>query len=335
MGKALDSQTISRLAWNLATLSQVDSIKRLLLGLRGYEKLATIFVNGSTEVRTAILKPLRNMLVYGPEVRSQIAQGHPKLMEALVALATADSSSLTRVAGVILALGPMLPDAAEPVKAANKILLSAFKGFNQEMRHSAWDCLTDDAGMPEVRPILLEIGVKELVQPYADDSKSEANFSAVLIIALLSASDVSANTETGTKPTAPGIIRRIIEALDTFCTGSEVVFPTLPGFSIHCGMLFLALRSLATNEANQKELKNQNVAAVLKKLLKARRQNLFLDNTDPLVEVSRSSASLSPPPLTGSDLSPLPSNPPTGHVRCLGTFVRQGLPRAAHWRRDG
>jgi len=38
------------------------------------------------------------------------------------------------------------------------------------------------------------------------------------------------------------------------------------------------------------------VPAVLKKLFKARRQNLFLDNTETLVEVSRSSRSLSPLP---------------------------------------
>jgi len=150
-------------------------------------------------------------------------------MEALVALAAADSGSLTQVAGIILALGPTLPDAAEPVKAANKILLSTMKGSNQSMRHSAWDCLMDDAAMPEVRPILLQIGVKELVQPFADDPKSEANFVAVLIIALLSASDVSANTETGTKPTAPGIIKRIIEALDSISSNTAVLLRRCQG----------------------------------------------------------------------------------------------------------
>jgi len=45
--------------------------------------------------------------------------------------------------------------------------------------------------MPEMRSRLLKYGAKELVQGFAEDDKSDANFVSVLIIALLSASDVT------------------------------------------------------------------------------------------------------------------------------------------------
>ena len=54
--------------------------------------------------------------------------------------------------------------------------------------------------MPEVRSRLLELGCKEVVQPFAEDDKSDANFVSVLITALLFASDVNEKKQNRTEP---------------------------------------------------------------------------------------------------------------------------------------
>ena len=139
--------------------------------------------------------------------------------------------------------------------------------------------------MPEVRSRLLEFGTKEQVQPFAEDNKSDANFVAILIIALLSASDVNEKSKANMNPTSPAIISRVIKALHTFATSSKTTIATVAGYLCSCKLILLAARSLATNEANLKELKTQKVVFVLKELLTARRQDLFLDDLDTLEQV--------------------------------------------------
>ena len=86
-------------------------------------------------------------------------------------------------------------------------------------------------------------------------------------------------------PTSPAIVSRIIKALDTLATSSKINITTAGGYICHCKSILLAMRSLATNEANLKELKTQNVVSMLKELLTARRQDLFLDDLETLEQV--------------------------------------------------
>jgi len=88
-------------------------------------------------------------------------------------------------------------------------------------------------------------------------------------------------------PTSPAIVSRIIKALDTLATSSKINITTAGGYICHCKSILLAMRSLATNEANLKELKTQNVVSMLKELLTARRQDLFLDDLETLEQVRR------------------------------------------------
>ena len=197
----------------------------------------------------------------------------------------AEKLELIGVCGIILALYSNSADARSTVIEITGILFSAVKGNDVKKRHGALDCLMEAAAMPEVRPSLLEFGCKEVVQPFVDDDKSDANFVSVLIIALLSASDVNEKSKAHMNPTSPAIISRIIKALDTFATSSTREIVTAVSYSCHCKLILLATRSLATNEANLKELKTQKVVFVLKELLTARRQDLFLDDLDTLEQV--------------------------------------------------
>ena len=129
-------------------------------------------------------------------------------------------------------------------------IFAAVKGENEVMRTLALDSLMEAALIPEVRPTLLSLGIKELLEPYTTNESSEFNFIACLIEALLSASEVSATNESGTKPTSPAVIKRIIEALQEFTDSSQITIPTLSGMAVDCRGILIAVRSLASNEAN-------------------------------------------------------------------------------------
>ena len=143
---------------------------------------------------------------------------------------------------------------------------------------------------------------------------------SVLIIALLSASDVNDKSKAHMNPTSPAIISRIIKALHTFATSSKTTIATVAGYLCSCKLILLATRSLATNEANLKELKTQKVVFVLKELLTARRQDLFLDDLDTLEQV-RCLLCVSGYVICLLSVFSLSSFLSVGCVRCLGPLL--------------
>jgi len=278
----LTPEVLEPLFWEFQRFSDVDSLRSLLLTKGGYRKISFSFAKASKVHQSAAVIPFRNLLSRGEEIRKQIAEGKASLLNTLDSLASIATREGIRASASIVSLFSNSPDSEIAVK---EILFSAVKGNDLNERNGALDCLMEAAAMPEVRSRLLEFGAKELVQPFAEDDKSDANFVAVLIIALLSASDVNEKNKTDMKPTSPTIISRIIKALDTFATSSRTEISTTVGYVCRCKLILLATRSLATNEANLKELKTQNVVSVLKELLTARRQNLFLVHSETLEQV--------------------------------------------------
>jgi len=281
-----EPQVLNKILWYIEIFSRVDFLKKAVHSVGGYQKVATMFTQGTPKVKDELAVPFRNLLSKGADIRRDVALGHPDLPESLHDYAKNSATDKLAAYCILLILAPFFSKADEAKNLTKEAVFAAISGDNKDKRNLALDCLMEAAAMPEVRPFLLHIGVKELVLPFAEDVKSEANFVAVLIIALLSASDVSANSETGTLPTAPGIIKRIIQALETFSNTSDTSITTLPGYTVRCKQIMIATRSLATNEANLKELKTQGVVSVIEKLLKVRRQDLFLDNLDTLQEAT-------------------------------------------------
>jgi len=271
------------LFWSIQRFSDMDSLKTLVLAADGFKKSASLFARLSPEGQFAALTPFRNFLSRGGDIRRQTIEERG-LLRALQSLASIDSSRGIQAYGIILALYSNSPEARNAVIESMGILFSAVKGKNLEKRDAALDCLMEAAAMPEVRPRLLELGAKEVVQPFVDDENSNANFVAVLIIALFSASDVDEKTKAGMNPTSSAVIKKIMGALESFAK-AKLEIPTVGKYLCHCKLILLAMRSLATNEANLKELKTQNVVAVLKELLTARRQDLFLEDLTTLQQV--------------------------------------------------
>ena len=245
-------EVLEPLFWEFQRFSDVDSLRSLLLTKDGYQKIAFSFAKASKVHQSAAVIPFRNLLSRGEEIRKQIAEGKASLLNTLDSLASIATREGIRASASIVSLFSNSPDSEIAVK---EILFSAVKGNDLNERNGALDCLMEAAAMPEVRSRLLEFGAKELVQPFAEDDKSDANFVSVLITALLSASDVNEKNKTELNPTSPAIISRIINALNTFTTSPKRAISSIGNSVCYCGLILLATRSLATNEANLKELK--------------------------------------------------------------------------------
>jgi len=264
------------------SLSRIDVLRDAFVKNGGITAVSSLFLECPKEIQEKIRGPLRHLVSSGRDIRKALAES-PRFIERLCELQKDASDAGLSFAAILLSLANFVTDESLIRETRDKIF-AAVNGENS-LRYIALDSLMEAALIPEVRPILLSLGVKELLQPDTENESSKINFIACLIGALLSASDVSATNESGTKPTHPEVIRKIITALQEFSDSSKIDIPTLPGMAVDCQGIFIAVRSLATNEANLKELKKQNLVPILATLIKRRREDLFLENLDRLEQV--------------------------------------------------
>jgi len=178
------------------------------------------------------------------------------------------------------------PAAAQASASTKDYIVSAVLSGDLWRRDAALDFLMEAAAIVEMRPMLVRYGVKDIVMPFATDLSSDANFVAVLILALLSASDVSDTAEKGTNPAPPGVIKRMIEALNGLANSKETHIPTVGGYRAHVRLILIATRSLATNESNLRELKNLDFVTKLRALFLNRREDIFHSHIENLEEAA-------------------------------------------------
>jgi len=179
--------------------SVIDSLKNLVLTEGGYRKIALSLSKVSHKSQCAVVRFFGNTLSRGEDIRKQVTEGKASLLNALDSLTSVTTEEGIRASGSTLALFSNFPDSENSVIKAKEILFAAMKGNDLPLRNLAFACLTE-AAMPEVRSRLLELGCKEVVQPFVEDDKSDANFVSVLITALLFASDVNEKKQNRTEP---------------------------------------------------------------------------------------------------------------------------------------
>jgi len=277
------TENLGRCIFLVNSFLQIDALRSALVKNGGITAVSSLFLACPKEIQETIRDPLRNLASSGRDICKAMAES-PRFIERLCELQNDSSEASLHIAAFLLSLANFVTD-EKLIRETGDRIFAAVKGENEVNRNLALDILMEAALIPEVRPILLSLGVKELLQPDTENEFSDINFIACLIGALLSASDVSATNESGTKPTSPAVIRKIIEALQVFSDSSKIDIPTLPGMAVDCQGIFIAVRSLATNEANLKELKKQNLVPILATLFKRRRDDLFLENLDRLEQV--------------------------------------------------
>jgi hypothetical protein len=280
-----DSKNLGELILLLAWLSRNDAIKQELLSCNGYSTLARLFVQASAHQQESMVLEVRMLVGRGKDVRQAFFSGSPGLVEVLSKLQETHDGPGFRAAGIVLMISDQLQAQTDVVQNAVRKILAAVKSSEESLRNLALDLLMEAAIIQEVRPVLHLYKIKEYLEPYAVDKKSELNFIASFVQALMSACDVDASSTVGTKPTAPSVIERISATLQTFANTSTVEQTTVRGYVVDCHGILIATRSLATNEANLKELKKQKVVDTLASLMKQRRADLFVVNFDNLEEV--------------------------------------------------
>ena len=265
------------------SLSRIDVLRDAFVKNGGIAAVSSLFIQCPKEIQESLRDPLRNLVTYGRDIRKALAES-PRFIERLCELQKDASEAGLHIAGLFLSLANFVTDESL-IRGTGDKIFAAVKGENRQMRNLALDILMEAAQVPEVRPTLLALGVKELLQPDTENESSKINFMACLIEALLSASEMSATSESGTRPTSPAVIKKMIEALQEFCDSSKIEIPTLGRNVVDCRGILIAVRSLATNEANLKELMKQNLVPILATLIKRRREDLFLENLDRLEQV--------------------------------------------------
>ena len=249
----------------------------------GVTAVSSLFLECPKEIQEKIAPPFRNLMTISRNIRKAFAESS-RFIDRLYELQKDASEAGLNFTAILLSLINFVTDESLIRETGAKIF-AAVKGENRPLRNLALDILMEAAQIPEVRPTLLSLGVKELLQPDTENESSKINFMACLIEALLSASEMSATNESGTRPTSPAVIKKMIEALQEFCDSSKIEIPTLGRNVVDCRGILIAVRSLATNEANLKELKKQNLVPILATLIKRRREDLFLENLDRLEQV--------------------------------------------------
>jgi len=234
----------------------------------------------------------RNVLGRGNELREQICEDIPKVLGRLGASLreeAPDDRTAIGIAGMMLML---MGHSSEPRTAAQPAIDTVFSFVSSpsvSRRNRALDCLMEAAANDLSRPILLSLGTKELLKPYASRGDDDAGFLACLILALLAAGDRNDTNESGGEPTPPSAITVVLAKLKAFADRAISTISTVKGYSAHCVTLLIAVRSMATNEANIKALRERGVVDILISLLKNRTDDLFRGDLENLEQVRLSS----------------------------------------------
>jgi len=275
-------------AWLCENLSTIDAVKNELLRLDGFTKITQCFLKTTYFFQSTLVLPLRAMLNRGPLIRETVAQGcGSELIDCLQKLLEDPHRPwiCIEAAGFILMLAGFFPKSKTVADAAQKVIFPNLADEDEGNSFSSLDCLMLAATAETSRPVLLSLGAKKYLAPLMQRPESQKGFTACLISALLAASDMSDTSETGSEPTFPVVIKQVVKAMNTLATTSIKWVTTVEGYMAESREILIAIRSLATNEANLKELKDAKVVSILTDLLRNRKVDLFQENFDSLEQV--------------------------------------------------
>lgn len=263
-------------------LSLNEEIVNQIVKIDGFKTIAEVFIQSDLDAQDKIVVTWRYMNGRSKIARHNLASYQDlKFVRSLRNYVEKSPHIQLRqnAAGVLMYFAGLIkPEDQDAVKyAVNEVIFPAIKndGTAEVERIIALDCCMIASSIDTSRPILLEMGIKELVQKFVNTPDSDMGFVGCFIQALLSASDTNDSNVTGSNPTSPVVITRMLEALNTFATTTKLAIHTMKGYQADCPMIAKAIGSLATNEANLKDLYSKGVVDKFITLLKNRREDLL------------------------------------------------------------
>jgi len=271
----------------LKSVSRIERIRKILLDLNFYSlffRVVELYLHSP-----AFLTAPRVLLSTCKEIREQILQQNPSFVTSLeTALLSPEISPVNQVSisGMLLILWtPSKSTAGKVFEKVKGHLFSAVEQDDSEVKSHALDCLMQAATDDYLRRLLLTMGAKELILPMAANGATSLGFLCCLILALLAAGD---DNERGSLETDPAAISSVIKKMFDLVMGSETTIRTLAPFEATCSVLLTAIRSMATNEANLRTLKQKEVVNVMVQFFQKKRGGVLLVDSVNLEEVELS-----------------------------------------------
>jgi len=282
-----DSQK-SAFFWIIETLSLNDEITKIFRDVGGMDVFANSFIQSNKEAQEEI--QMRNIINHNQLFREHLG-GNSEFLESLTTYCdeTKDIKSKIDVTGILLSLGGYISNKEIIKTALENIVFPIIKNnqSSKECMDKILDCLMETSAIDESRPILLEFGTKDIIQPFVDDENSPYHFISCIIQAFLSSNDINQNNhEFGSNPTSPKVISKILDVLKTFINTEIQSYKYNEGYFISCYNVLKALGSLARNEANMKELKNNEIVKKIIEFTQNRKDNLIKTNDRTIKELS-------------------------------------------------
>ena len=272
----------------IETFSLNGEITRIFKDVGGMEILANSFIY-STKKTLNVLTPMRNIINQNQFFREYLGE-NSKFLQSLTTLLdeTENIQSKLNFIGMFLSLAGYISD-KEIVKTILENIIFPIiqnKQSSKESIDKVLDCLMESSVIDSSKSILLEFGTKEIIQPFVDNQNSDYHFIGCIIQAFLSSSDVNNSNKFGSNPTSPKVISKILDVIDTFINTVAQSYTYTRGYFIFCYNVLKALGSLARNEANMKELKNNGIVKKIFEFIQNRKDNLLKTSERTVRELS-------------------------------------------------
>jgi len=267
--------------WNLDSLSKIEEVRKAFREAHVYSSLFSqmekhLLAEGIS------FATMVSMITRDPEGVIQICKEVPSLFSslphAIKSLSKEEEGKKTMYAGMLLVL--LGHSQAHPLgyEASMSQMASSLK--DEKLRDTALTFLMYPASTDASRHLLVSMGFREILIPLAADKERSLGSMAGLVLALLAASD-DGKEEEERRPTPSETIDRVLDQLRAFDQSAVLFVATFAGgFYAECKYFLIALRSIATNEANLKQLREKEATSLILDLFKNRRDNLLL--ADPL-----------------------------------------------------
>jgi len=271
----------------IENISLNDEFTRIFKDVGGMEVLADSFIQSNQNIQETLLIPVVNFIYPNLLFREYLGT-NSEFLKSLTSLLdeAQDIESKLDVPGILLNLAGYIPN-KEIVKSVLENIVFQIIRDHQSSKGSMnkiLDFLMEASAIDSSKSILLDFGTKEKIQSFIDDQDSPYHFISCVIQAFLSSNDVNQNNlEFGSNPTSPKVISKILDVLNTFINTEAQRYDYTNGYFLNCYHVLKALGSLARNEANMKELKNNGIAKKIIEFTQSRKDNL-LKTSDRTVE---------------------------------------------------
>jgi len=275
----------------IENISLNDEFTRIFKDVGGMCVLANSFIQATKDTQNSLLIPIVMIVNCNRLFREDLGKNSEFLNSLTTYLDEIEDMKLKiDVTGILLSLVGYISNKKVVQERLENIIFPIIRNnrsSEEQSMNNILNCLMEASAIDSSKSILLEFGTKEIIQSFVDNQSSPYQFISCIIQALLSSNDINQNDqEFGSNPTSPKVISKIKNAFQTFINSEAQFYTYTKGYSISCYNILKALGSLARNEANMKELKNNGIVKKIIEFAQNRKDNLLKTSERTIEELS-------------------------------------------------